>query len=71
MSHDTHTFLNHRSNINHNKAVNHKAPVVIKCLCLLSALVKHLPGANSSVAIATDPQVDAKLEDGAAWEVPH
>lgn len=70
MSHDAHTFLKHRSNINHNEAVNHKAPVVIKCLCLLSALVKHLPGANPSVAIATDPQVDAKLQYGAAWEVP-
>lgn len=43
------TFLNsapeHHSNINHNEAVNQKAPVVIKCLCLLSAPVKHLPGA--------------------------
>lgn len=35
----------HYCNINHNDPVNHKAQDVIKCLSLLPALVKHLPGA--------------------------
>lgn len=35
----------HYCNINHNDTVNHEAQGVIKCFSLLSALVKHLPGA--------------------------
>lgn len=34
-----------RSDINCNDSVNHGARGLIKCLCLPSALVKHLPGA--------------------------
>lgn len=60
----------HYCNTNHNDTVNHKAWGVIKCLCLLSAPVKHLLGGNTSVAIATVSPLDAKLECDVAWEVP-
>ena len=44
-AHISEPLSKHYCNINHNDTVNHKAQGVIKWLSLLSALVKHLPGA--------------------------